>query len=208
MPVWNEWPATEVMKLWRERLRPGAASWAPSSFSADQSAQLMSSILLLGCCLAKACRYAGSNWSVAFQPGNGEKKCALPDVWGAAPQTAVPTVLRPSVRPTPAQTGLQAWAEAPATICTQIDGAISGYTTSGALARFEQMEPPAVAAVCASAFLSMARSYTTCRPFAAAACKKPAWASSKLAVLPRSMPTFVLSRTFLMYCARSDACAL
>src|SRR5436190_23446221 len=103
----------------------------------------MSSILLLGCCLANACRYAGSNWSVTFHPGNGEKKWAFPEVWGAAPQMAVPTVLRPSVRPTPAQTGLHACADAPATICTQIDGALRGYTTSGWLARLEQIAPPA-----------------------------------------------------------------
>src|SRR3954470_18939448 len=208
MPVWNEWPATEVMKLWRERLRPGAASWAPSSFSADQSAQLMSSILLLGCCWANACRYAGSNWSVVFQPGNGEKKWALPDVCGAAPHTAVPTVFRPSVRPTPAQMGLQACADAPATICTQIEGAIKGYTASGLLVAFEQMEPPAAKAVWASAFLSMALSKTTWRPAAWAAWTNSVWASSKLAVLPRSMPTLVTCSTFFMYWTSNAPCAL
>src|SRR3954465_7394135 len=116
MPVWKGWPATALMKLWRLRGRPGAANWGPSSFSAAHSAQLMSSILLLGCCLANALRYSGSNWSVTFQPGNGEKKCARPDVCGDAPHMAVPTVLRPSVRPTPDQIGLHAWADAPATI--------------------------------------------------------------------------------------------
>src|SRR5947199_5237367 len=141
MPDSNEWPFTALMKLWRLRLRPGAASCTASSFSADHSAQLMSSILLLGCCWANACRYAGSNWSVVFQPGNGEKKWARPDVCGAAPHTAVPTVLRPSVRPTPDQIGLHACAAAPATICTQMVGAVNGYTASGLLVAFEQMEP-------------------------------------------------------------------
>src|SRR3954451_21594345 len=118
----NEWTFTAMMQLWRLRLRPGAASCTPSNFSADHSAQLMSSILLLGCCLAKACRYAGSNWSVTFHPGNGEEKWALPEVCGDAPQIAVPTLLTPSVSPTPDQMGLQPWPEAPATIWIQMEG--------------------------------------------------------------------------------------
>src|SRR5437764_13613540 len=95
-------------------------------------------------------------------PMVGEKKCAL--VLGAAPHTAVATMFRPSVMPTPDQIGVHAWALAPATICTQIVGAISGYITCGALARFLQMLPPACSAAELLAFLSSTSSTTTWRP--------------------------------------------
>ena len=85
-------------------------------------------------------------------------------VVGDAPQMAVPTVFRPSVSPTPDQMGLQPWAVAPATICTQIDGAMRGYTASGLLVTLEQIDPPAANAVWLSAFLSIDLSKTTWRP--------------------------------------------
>src|SRR5207247_5781519 len=129
-------------------------------------------------------------------------------VVGAAPHTAAPTVFSPMVMPTPDQMGLHAWALAPATVWTQMVGAVSGYTASGALARLAQIDPPAENAVWLSAFLSMDLSNTSCRPSCWAAWRKPVWASSKLAVLARSMPTFVTCRTFFMYWARSAPCAL
>src|SRR5207245_11244444 len=85
----------------------------------------------------------GSNWSIWSMPGNGEKKWAS---LAPAGQMMAATVFRPSVTPTPDQMGSQACPWAPATICTQIDGAISGYTAWGLSVGFEHSWPPAAVA--------------------------------------------------------------